>query len=306
MPARVSNWYPAAFPQIDPRGGSVVGSATDPAVKKTRYEDLLRRVHWKLLPRTYLEIGVHSGGSLRFVLPNTEVIGIDPEPQIPFELRPGIHVYAETSDDFFANTDVLKVFRQPDLDLAFIDGLHLFEFALRDFINVERLMTPDGVVLIDDCHSDDPAEASRDRETPRWTGDVWKLIVCLRQYRPDLDVRVVDLAPAGVGVVTGLDPSSTVLTDAYDEILAAYVPRGYDTIAGRERQALNLQPFDWRLLSRSLPSAHASSAPLGVKMQAMLASSRLSLSRSSIGGLARTLKRAILGRGSPSTGPATT
>ena len=31
------------------------------------------------------------------------------------------------------------------IDLAFIDGMHLLEFALRDFINMEPLMADTGV-----------------------------------------------------------------------------------------------------------------------------------------------------------------
>ena len=37
------------------------------------------------------------------------------------------------------------------MDLAFIDGLHLFEFSLRDFMNVEKLAHPGSVVVFDDA-----------------------------------------------------------------------------------------------------------------------------------------------------------
>jgi hypothetical protein len=229
-----------------------------PPAPKTRYEELLLRLNWTLLPRTYLEIGVHSGGSIRLTTPSTDVVAVDPAPQLTFEPPARVQVFALTSDDFFAEHDPRELLGGRPIDLAFIDGMHLFEYALRDFINAERSMTTDGVIVIDDCYPADPAEAARERHTDRWTGDVWKVITCLREHRPDLDVRVIDVAPAGVGLVTGLDPTSTLLHDRYDEIVARYVEREYDEIVGQERQLLDLRAYDWRAIERSLPNV-----PLG-------------------------------------------
>jgi Methyltransferase domain len=35
--------------------------------------------------------------------------------------------------------------------MAFIDGLHHFEQVLRDFINVEKRATSEGLIVIHDC-----------------------------------------------------------------------------------------------------------------------------------------------------------
>jgi len=241
-------------------------SGADPVAPKARYEELLKRLHWALLPRTYLEIGVHSGASIQFTTAATSVLAVDPEPQVTYELPSRVQLFAATSDDFFADHDPSALLDGRTIDLAFIDGMHLFEFALRDFINTERSMNPDGVVLIDDCYPSHPEEAARDRSTPRWTGDVWKVVVCLRALRPDLDVRVIDVAPAGVAIVTGLDPSSTILADAYDELVATYVDMDYDAIDGREHEQLNIQPFEWAAIEQTLD--HLPLGPSSAKLQA--------------------------------------
>ncbi|MEI7592988.1 MAG: class I SAM-dependent methyltransferase [Actinomycetes bacterium] len=233
---------------------------------KTRYEVLLQRLHLALVPRTYLEIGIHSGASIALTGPNTFVIGIDPEPQLRIEPPARVQIFAQTSDDFFASNQPLALLQNRSIDLAFIDGMHLFEFALRDFINVERSMTADGVIVIDDCFPREPGEAARERTTDRWTGDVWKLIICLQRYRPDLAVNVIDVDPAGVGIVTGLDPNSTVLADAYDEILVEYLEMGYDHIAGDERRLLHVRPYKWHRIKRSLPRVPL--GPITLEMRA--------------------------------------
>ena len=105
------------------------------------------------------------------------------------------------------------------VDLAFVDGLHLFEQALRDVANVEHHSNPDGIILIHDCLPIDEATSTREQTTVIWSGDVWKVVVALRRYRHDLTVTTVDVEPTGLAIVSGLNPDNTVLFDRYDEIV---------------------------------------------------------------------------------------
>jgi hypothetical protein len=133
------------------------------------------------------------------------------------------------------------------------DGMHLFEFALRDFANLERACTDDSVVLLHDCLPNDAAVAAR-RRTKGWTGDVWKLVVCLRKYRPDLEITVVDVPESGLGIVRGLDPRSTVLDDRRDEVLSEMLPLDIHSFAGGMEATLKPVPGDWGTLRSALPS----------------------------------------------------
>ena len=186
------------------------------------YYAVLDGFHERLRPATYLEIGVHEGHSLALARVGTQAIGVDPA--LPGSLTQPVtaELVAAASDEFFATHERVAI------DLAFIDGLHLFEQALRDFINVERWAAPGATVLIHDCVPIDAVTSSRDRTTVVWSGDVWKVLPCLRDHRPDLDIEVIDVPPTGLGVITNLDPTSTVLADRYDELVATYRPLGFD------------------------------------------------------------------------------
>ncbi|NCC25970.1 MAG: class I SAM-dependent methyltransferase, partial [Deltaproteobacteria bacterium] len=102
---------------------------------------------------------------------------------------------------------------------AFIDGLHLFEQALRDFMNVERVMKPGGLVVIDDIFPAHPAQAERVRRTKKWAGDVWKVLKILQEHRPDLELTALDVAPTGLLLVRNLDPGSRILEEAYHDLV---------------------------------------------------------------------------------------
>jgi Methyltransferase domain len=218
------------------------------------YFDLLDRIHQHLRPRTYAEIGVSTGRSMTLALPGTICVGIDPEPKVQFHLGRRTQVFAETSDDFFAEHDLKALLGGRPLDLAFIDGMHHFEFALRDFVNFERCSNPSTTVLIHDCLPVDEVTAARERTTDFWSGDVWRLILLLRRWRPELEVAVVDWGPTGVGVVRGLDPSSTVLTDDYDRIVSEYLATPYASLDdGSKRAQLNVVPGEWGVVRRLLP-----------------------------------------------------
>ncbi|HXY28694.1 MAG TPA: class I SAM-dependent methyltransferase [Acidimicrobiales bacterium] len=218
------------------------------------YLHVLDRIHQHLRPRCYVEIGVRDGRSMALMLPGTRGIGIDPQPKLRFPLCAGADVYPVTSDEFFASSELTRSLLARPVDLAFIDGMHLFEFALRDFINLERFAGPGTRILLHDCYPIDASTAARERTTDRWSGDIWKLIVCLKDQRPDLRIGVVDVAPTGLGVIGGLDPTSRVLADDYDAIVDRYrsLPYGYLEETGKA-DVLNRVPADWDRIRPLLP-----------------------------------------------------
>jgi hypothetical protein len=182
--------------------------------------EFLTHMHRLTAPRSYLEIGVNHGESL--TLSRTRTIGVDPDFRINVELECELRLVKATSDDFFARDNAVSWFPEGTVDLAFIDGMHLFEFALRDFINLEKLTQPGSVVVFDDVLPRNNEEASRVRRTRFWAGDVYKVGLALQQFRPDLLLVPVDTFPTGLLLVVGLDPMNRVLEDNYDDVVATF------------------------------------------------------------------------------------
>jgi predicted O-methyltransferase YrrM len=193
------------------------------------YREVLQRLHEILQPRTYFEIGVETGATLAFAKNAQRAIGVDPDSsKLRRELvPPNARVFHETSDDFFARTTREEMFGEHRIDLGFIDGMHLFEYALRDFINVESWSHPGGVIVLHDCLPIFPLTASRERRSKFWVGDVWKVVSILREYRPELSVKIVLTAPSGLCIVRGLDARSRVLREALPAIIARYQDMPY-------------------------------------------------------------------------------
>jgi hypothetical protein len=183
--------------------------------------EALAEMHRLFAPRTYLEVGVADGRSL--ALSRCRTIGIDPSFAITAPIRCDVSLYRQASDDFFARPEPLEHFGGAPIDLAFIDGMHLFEYALRDFINVERHATPYSVIVFDDMLPRDIPEAARQRVTKFWAGDVFRMIETLTKYRPDLVLVQLDTKPTGMLAVFGPDPTSRVLPDRLDEIISSTV-----------------------------------------------------------------------------------
>ena len=196
------------------------------------YETVLDRFHRILAPKTYFEIGVNSGGTLR--LSRCPTIGIDP--LFLLDTAPIAHktitmLFEMTSDEFFARFSPSALFGQP-VDMAFLDGMHLYEYLLRDFINIERFCKPNSVILLHDCIPvdnhvarrvmDDESGSAQSRHPEWWTGDVWKTVSLLKKYRPELRIYGFDAVPTGLIAITNLDPSSSVLAERYFDLVEAY------------------------------------------------------------------------------------
>jgi hypothetical protein len=209
------------------------------------YFRVLERIHLHLRPRTYVEIGVAQGESIRLADPGTRALGVDPEPRIPFQTGPNVSIFAETSDAFFAQHDVRAELGGLPLELAFIDGMHQFEFALRDFMNIEPLCTAASTILIHDVYPLDAPTAARERATAFWSGDIWRLVLLLRKHRPDLEVHTIAAAPTGLALVRNLDPKSTYIRDHLDELVKEYLAVDFGFLDGRKAEHLALFPNDW-------------------------------------------------------------
>jgi hypothetical protein len=218
--------------------------------RRPTLHDLMTVLHRTLAPRTYIEVGVFRGASLK--LARCPAVGIDPAPQVARRLPATTQVIATTGDDFFAQPRPLeRVFsregvpasalvRRPQLlkhwlqgvprrsdgerfaELALIDGMHHAEFALRDFMNVERNSAPWSVIVFDDTLPENHEQALRARATEAWTGDVFRVEQILKKYRPDLVTVRVDIY-TGALLVFAPNHLDQRLTNSYDQIVAEYV-----------------------------------------------------------------------------------
>src|SRR5205807_717979 len=136
-----------------------------------------------------------------------------------------------TSDEFFRSHTIRQFFPNGP-DIAFLDGMHRFEYLLRDFINTERECHSRSLILMHDCLPTNERMAER---SPRideteahetrgcWTGDVWRMLPILRRHRPDLRLLVLDCPPTGLVACTHLNPESRLLSQNYHAIVDEFV-----------------------------------------------------------------------------------
>jgi tetratricopeptide (TPR) repeat protein len=192
------------------------------------YRVVIEHLHRLLQPATYLEVGLETGKTFALAAATRIAVGIDPHPEkVVVPASPNSRIYQMTSDEFFSREHAGAVFDGQAIDLAFIDGLHWFEYVLRDFANVERWCAPASTILLHDCLPIATVAAQRERASTFWVGDTWKALECLLEYRPDLHIHVVPTGPSGLVIVRHLDPRSTVLSDRMPEICARDRDRPY-------------------------------------------------------------------------------
>jgi hypothetical protein len=193
------------------------------------YLDVLQSIHQHLMPKRYLEIGTLSGVTLS--LAECASLAVDPLFQIERDVvgkKPACLMYQMTSDDFFVQFDPKSLLGGP-IDFAFLDGLHWFEYLLRDFINTEKHCARNSLIMLHDCiptdhyvarrNLDDDRQASLSTHPDWWAGDVWKAVVILLKYRPDLVIYGSEISPTGLIAITNLDPASTFLEENYFRVV---------------------------------------------------------------------------------------
>jgi SAM-dependent methyltransferase len=197
-----------------------------PTMSKVSYLSVIDALLSRESVERYLEIGSRSGTSIARV--PCSYIAIDPEFAIKanvFNSAPQMLFFQQTSDSFFDSGVLQKLEWVPDV--AFVDGMHHFEFALRDFMNCERSMTPGGVICLHDVCPFNYDMSLREGEGPAdldaWTGDVWKVVMALLDLRPDLQVDMVAAHRTGLACISNLDPDNGILTENYASLLEKYL-----------------------------------------------------------------------------------
>ena len=203
--------------------------------KGLSYDEFFERVHSTYLFDWYMEIGCRYGTIFSQVKGKT--IAVDPYFQVTKNAvgpKPALHLFQATSDDFFANGFLSN--NAVKLSVTFLDGMHLVEYLLRDFMNTERNSHPKGVIALHDCCPRNFAMTTRDLDNlpeSGWTGDVWKMLPILQKYRPDLTITVLDCYATGLVLVSDLDPHNDVLAKNYDAIVKAYTEVDLETFGAK-------------------------------------------------------------------------
>ena len=201
----------------------------------------------------YLEIGVFNG-HVFFKIKSKFKIAVDPEFAFDFLRKTGKILsnpynlfnkyYSKTSDDFFKQ-DAPGLFEQKKVQLAFIDGMHEYAFALRDVENTLDYLTNDGVIILHDCNPETENANGSFEEWKKsgyigtWNGDVWRTILHLRSLRNDINVFVLD-CDHGLGVVTRGKPENKL-----NFTLQQINQFAYKDFNANRNQWINLKPADY-------------------------------------------------------------
>ena len=199
-----------------------------PDLSGAHYRTILASLNSTLRPHNYFEVGTESGDTLAIF----DCVSVAVDPSFQFHdpdtikrilSKPALHLFRTTSDRFFAENKLEDILGGK-VNIAFLDGMHLCEFLLRDFINTERCCSPNSIVIFHDCFPVEAAVAARVQGTVPfvsehrkgwWTGDVWRTALLLKRKRPDLHMLCLDASPTGLVIITNLDPDSTALGSMY-------------------------------------------------------------------------------------------
>ena len=159
----------------------------------------------------YLEIGVCEGTTF-FAVDAPFKVAVDPDFRFDISEHEadGTYFFPLPSDEFFAVFEASQAAERlrnggavPLFDVIYIDGLHTFEQAYRDFINSCRYAHEKTVWIFDDTVPNDPYSALPDLDlcakyramagvaSESWHGDVYKAVLTLHDRHKDIFYRTL-------------------------------------------------------------------------------------------------------------------
>jgi predicted O-methyltransferase YrrM len=155
-------------------------------------------------PKMYVELGLYKGETLSKVIPYVDnCIGIDMNrneslDNLQTQYKDKLSIVYDKTDNFFVNFD-------KKIDMAFIDADHNAVSALRDFENVFKLLSDNGIIFM---HDTDPI--NNDYIHPGYCGDSYKLVPLLEK-RDDINVITLPILEAGLSIIMKKNSTRTFL-----------------------------------------------------------------------------------------------
>ena len=121
--------------------------------------------------------------------------------------------------------------------------MHLFEFALKDFINLAKISSKKSLFLFHDVLPWTYEMATRDYKSvpigEAWTGDIWKLIPILMDIGMEDNIRVITSAPSGLLAIFNPDKKIVSnLENNFKSICAKWIKVQLD-----KKQLMNLYQY---------------------------------------------------------------
>ena len=195
--------------------------------------------------QNYLEVGIFKGATFQNVVAG-EKWGVDIAPAFDYTRVPkNSRVIVKPSDDFFADLAAEKKF-----DMIYIDAEHTFHQAYRELVHSINHLEKWGVILLDDTvpadsiaaipnQTESKEAASRIHGETVWShqGDVWKLVLQVRNKHKNLTVRTI-LQPSRPRTIMWINQSFTskmALEDTeylapltYEDAFASGIPKEFE------------------------------------------------------------------------------
>ncbi|OGI09870.1 MAG: hypothetical protein A2Y40_08510 [Candidatus Margulisbacteria bacterium GWF2_35_9] len=190
---------------------------------------------------SYLEIGVRRGENIISVKADIK-IGVDPclqldklTPRYKKKLKKSnnIEFHEIKSDEYFLKNDLT-------FDVVFIDGLHVYEQAMKDILNALNLLKENGVIVVHDCNPLSEKAAQRNHTDGVWNGDVWKVILDISENYSNLDYFVLD-ADFGLGIISKKNNNDKFLIEFKEK----YIDYSYDVLDKSRDKFLKLKKHDY-------------------------------------------------------------
>jgi hypothetical protein len=185
-------------------------------------DEAIKAVHTRLHPKRYVEIGVRKGETLKFGV-NSQIVGIGSGFDVHLKFRDTTLLFQMSSEEYFATRNLLHDLGGQPFDYALINGLHTFERVLDEFIHLERAASPESIIAIRGVLPRNAEEAATERTTPSWVGDVWRIIPCLAEYRPDLELTKIATTPTGVMLIRRCNPADRTLEARKAQLIERFV-----------------------------------------------------------------------------------